>query len=91
MKYFIKDRWWTELGRQIKLNDLLNDMRECCRELNQLHSKSTLEDAVRIAHSKGFRLRVKLSPNESVHGQKQHGQKRLTDSGLDGKLKMPAR
>jgi hypothetical protein len=35
-KHFIQGRWWTELGRQIKMNDLLNDIKRHLKALKEL-------------------------------------------------------
>ena len=66
MKYFVANQWWTELGREIAMNDLRNSMRNCIAELNKLHSTNTLNDAVEIAHKHGMKLSIKLKPKETT-------------------------
>ena len=41
MKYFVEGSWWTDLGRRIKMNDLLNEMRKHLKELQKLQKRKT--------------------------------------------------
>ena len=39
MKFFVQGRWWTDLGRRIKMNDILNEMRKHLKELKKLRER----------------------------------------------------
>jgi len=60
VKYFVKGRWYTELGRRIVMNDLLNDMQVCMADLK----KCTISDMVKTAMKHGATVRINFVPNK---------------------------
>jgi hypothetical protein len=62
-KYFVNGHWYTDLGRLIAINDLLNTMKDCCNELNKMHNP-TIKQMIKVSHARGFKLDFKLKPKK---------------------------
>ena len=49
-KAYINGQWYTELGRQIALNDVIRKMRQALNDYVDFHKRPTLEGMVKAAH-----------------------------------------